>query len=338
MAENFPKLAALVGEMQRAGIEVFFGYGQQQDYKDASKQIAFIQQGGLGLPEKDYYTRTGEKDIKLRADYVAHVARMLVLGGSTPEQAQKDAQPSTPAWKLRHNGFNASLGVVDLREPEKTYHLQPIATFTTSLPGFDFSAYQDAMHSPRVSEINNATPQYWSEMTKQMQTADIATIQAYLRYHLFTGVARNLPHEFDAENFDFNGRILYGQPQQAARWKRCSNSVNAALGEALGKVYVDQYFAGDSKATMLQMVHDIEAAMGRDIDAIDWMSPETKVKAKEKLAAVANKIGYPDKWRDYSKLTIRPDEPLGNQLRANQFENDRELNKIGKPVRLASGT
>ncbi|HEX9202205.1 MAG TPA: M13 family metallopeptidase, partial [Acidobacteriaceae bacterium] len=119
---------------------------------------------------------------------------------------------------------------------------------------------------------------------------------------------------------------------QQARWKRCSNAVNGALGEALGKVYVSQYFAGDSKAQMLQMVHDIEAAMGRDIDEIDWMSPPTKARAKEKLAGVANKIGYPDKWRDYSKLTIQPDDPLGNQLRAIAFENDRQLNKIGKPV------
>ncbi len=131
----------------------------------------------------------------------------------------------------------------------------------------------------------------------------------------------------------FTAHILYGQSEQRPRWKRCSPTyTDAALGEALGKVYVDRYFAGDSKAKMLQMVHDIEAAMGRDIDQIDWMSPATKVRAHEKLAAVANKIGYPDKWRDYSKLEINPDAPLANQLRAEEFENDRELNKIGKPV------
>ncbi len=153
-----------------------------------------------------------------------------------------------------------------------------------------------------------------------------------MRYQVLTKSAGRLPKKFDAENFDFYGRKLYGQPEQAARWKRCSNSVNGALGEALGKVYVEQYFSADSKAKMVQMVSDIEAAMDRDIDQLDWMSATTKARAKEKLHAVANKIGYPDKFRDYSKLEIKPDDALGNQQRAEAFENDRQLNKIGKPV------
>jgi len=323
------ELAALIGELQRHGVNAFFGFGEQQDFTDATKQIAEIAQGGLGLPEKDYYTRTGGKDVKLRAEYVAHVTKMLTLAGSRPEQALKDAQN---ILALETALANASLGAVDLREPEKTYHLQPIATFITSLPGFNFTAFEDAIHSPHVTEINNSTPQFWPEMIKQMQTADIATIKAYLRYQLLTTLHRSLPKQLDDENFDFYGRILYGQPEQEPRWKRCSAAVDGALGEALGKVYVDQYFAGDSKARMVQMVHDIEAAMSRDIDQIDWMSPATKVRAREKLAAVANKIGYPDKWRDYSTLTIKPADPIGNYLRAVDFENDRELNKIGKPV------
>jgi endothelin-converting enzyme/putative endopeptidase len=323
------QLAGLIGELQRYGVNAFFGYGEQQDFKDATKQIAFIQQGGLGLPEKDYYLRTGDKDVKIRTQYVAHVAKMLTLAGSTPEQAQKDAQN---ILTMETALAQASLGVVDMREPEKTYHLQPVATFAASLPGFHFNDYEDAIHSPRVAEINNATPGYWPAMIKQIDTTPIATIKAYLRYQLLSAVPRDLPRDLDDENFDFEGRILQGQPEQRARWKRCSSAVDGALGEAIGKVYVDRYFAGDSKAKMLQMVHDIEAAMGRDLDQIDWMSPATKVRAKEKLAAIANKIGYPDKWRDYTKLIVKPDDPLGNELRANAFENDRELNKIGKPV------
>jgi putative endopeptidase len=323
------QLAALLGELQRGGVDAFLGFGEQQDFKDAAKQIAFIQQGGLGMPEKDYYLRTGDKDIKLRADYVAHVAKMLTFAGSRPEQALKDAQN---ILAMETALAQASLGVVDMREPEKTYHLQPIATFAANLPGFDLTAFEDAVHSPHVTEINNSTPQFLPEMIKQMQTGDIATVKAYLRYHLLTKVARNLPKQLDDENFDFYARILYGQAEQRPRWKRCSTYTDAALGEALGRVYVEHYFAGDSKAKMLEMVHDIEASMGRDIDQIDWMSPATKVRAHEKLAAIANKIGYPDKWRDYSKLDIKPDAPLGNQLRAEAFENDRELNKIGKPV------
>ena len=323
------QIAALLGDLQRYGVNVFFGYGEQQDYKDASKQIAYIGQGGLGLPEKDYYLRSGDKDVKIREQYVAHIAKMLTLAGSSPEQAQKDAQN---ILTMETALAQASLGVVDLREPEKTYHLQPIATLEASLPGFNLAAYDDALHSPHVTEINNSTPDFWPAMIKQLQTADIATIKAYLRYQLLTAVPRNLPHDFDAENFDFYGRTLSGQPEQRARWKRCSSSVDTALGEAIGKVYVDDYFAGDSKAKMLLMVHDIESAMGRDLDEIDWMSPATKVRAREKLAAIANKIGYPDKWRDYTKLIVKPDDPLGNELRATAFENDRELNKIGKPV------
>jgi len=225
-----------------------------------------------------------------------------------------------------------SLSVTEMRDPENTYHLQPIATFEASMPGVDFGAFQDAIHSPRVSELNNATPAFFPALHKEIKAADLETLKAYLRYHLLTSVAGRLPKRFDAENFDFYGRKLNGQPEQAARWKRCSNSVNGALGEALGKVYVEQYFAGDSKAKMLEMVHDIEGAMDRDIDQVDWMSAATKVKAKEKLHAVANKIGYPDKWRDYAKLEVKPDDALGNSLRANEFENDRQLAKIGKPV------
>jgi putative endopeptidase len=323
------KLAALLGELQRYGVDVFFGYGEQQDFKDASKQIAEIGQGGLGMPEKDYYLRTGDKDQKMRDQYVAHVAKMLALAGSTPEQADKDAHA---IMTMETALAKASLGVVDLRDPEKIYHLQPIAKFEADIPGVNFIAFEDAIHSPHVTEINNSTPQYWTPMLAEIRTNDAETIKAYLRYHLLTTAAGRLPKRFDDENFDFYGRILNGQPEQRARWKRCSNSVNSALGEALGKVYVEQYFAGDSKAKMLEMVHDIEEAMSRDIDQIDWMSPGTKVKAREKLHTVANKIGYPDKWRDYTKLEIKPDDALGNSLRADAFENDRQLAKIGKPV------
>jgi endothelin-converting enzyme/putative endopeptidase len=323
------QLPALIGKLQRMGVDVFFGYGEQQDLKDATKQIAFAQQGGLGLPEKDYYLRTGEKDVKLRDEYVAHVTKMLTMAGRSPEAALQEANA---VMALETALAKASMGVVDMREPEKTYHLQPIATFEGTIPGVDFGAFQDAIHSPRVTEINNATPDFLPAMIKASHTADMETLKTYMRYQVLTTFAGRLPKKFDAENFDFYGRKLYGQPQQAARWKRCSNSVNGALGEALGKVYVEEYFAGDSKTKMVQMVSDIEAAMGRDIDSLEWMSPETKVRAKEKLHLVANKIGYPDKWRDYTKLEVKPDDALGNSQRANAFENDRQLNKIGKPV------
>jgi putative endopeptidase len=323
------QLPALAGELQRMGVNVFFGFNEQQDFKDATKQIASVQQGGLGLPEKDYYLRTGAKDETIRQQYVAHVTKMLTLAGSSPQQALKDAK----AIMAFETGLaKVSLSVTDMRDPENTYHLQPIATFEATMPGVDFGTFLDAIHSPRVSELNNATPAFFPVLVKEVDATDLETLKAYMRYQVLTTSAGRLPKRFDDENFDFYGRTLYGVQQQAPRWKRCSNSVDGALGEALGKVYVEQYFAGDSKAKMVQMVNDVEAAMGRDIDQIDWMSPETKVKAKEKLHDVANKIGYPDKWRDYSKLEIKPDDALGNARRADQFETDRQLAKIGKPV------
>jgi putative endopeptidase len=323
------QLPPLIGELQRLGVNVFFGYGEQQDFKDATKQIAFVIQGGLGMPEKDYYLRTGAKDETLRQQYVAHIAKMLEMAGSSPEQAAKDAK-NIMAFETKL--AKASMGVVDLREPEKTYHMQPIATFEATIPGVDFAAFQQSIHSPRVSELNNSTPEFLPAMMKASHDTDLETLKAYMRYQVLTKFAGRLPKKFDQENFDFYGRKLNGQPEQAARWKRCSNAVNGALGEALGKVYVEQYFSPESKAKMVQMVSDIEAAMARDIDQLEWMSPTTKARAKEKLHLVANKIGYPDKFRDYSKLEIKPDDALGNQERADAFENDRELAKIGQPV------
>ena len=310
------QLPALMGKLQRMGVNAFFGYGEQQDFKDATKQIAQVAQGGLGMPEKDYYLRTGAKDVTLREQYVAHVAKMLELAGSSPEQAAKDAKNIM--------GFEtalakSSMGVVDLRDPEKTYHLQPIATFEATIPGLDFGAFQQTIHSPRVSELNNSTPEFFPALIKELNATDLETLKAYMRYQVLTKSAGRLPKRFDAENFDFYGRKLYGQPEQSARWKRCSNAVNTYLGEALGKVYVEQYFSADSKAKMVQMVADIEAAMDRDIDQLAWMSAATKVRAKEKLHDVANKIGYPDKWRDYSKLEVKPDEALGNHERAERL-------------------
>jgi putative endopeptidase len=323
------QLPALIGKLQRIGVDVFFGYGEQQDFKDASKQIAVVDQAGIGLPERDYYFRTGAKDVELRKQYVEHVAKMLTLSGVPAEKA---TQQANSIMSFETALAKASMPVTDRRDPEKTYHLQPIATFAAEIPGVSFGEFQEAMHSPRVTELNNANPEFFPAMVKDIRETDLDTLKAYMRYHVLSAAARRLPKRFEDENFDFYSRKLDGQPEKPARWKTCSNAVNGALGEALGKVYVEQYFAGDSKAKMLEMVNDIENAMGSDIDQLDWMSAETKVRAKEKLHAVANKIGYPEKWRDYSRLEVKADDALGNSQRANGFESDRQLDKIGKPV------
>jgi putative endopeptidase len=322
-------LAALSGKLQRIGVNAFFGFGEMQDFKDSTRQIAYLDQGGLGLPEKDYYLRTGDKDKTLRDQYVAHVTKMLSFGGETPQQALHDAQ-AILAFETAL--ATASKSVTDRRDPASIYHLMTTADFEKTIPRVNFSAFLDEIHSPHVTELNITTPGFMPALLQAIMATDISTLRAYLRYQLLTSEAHNLPKRFDDENFDFYGRKLNGQPEQRPRWKRCSQGVDSALGEALGQVYVDRYFAGNAKAKTLEMVNDIEHAMDRDIDQLDWMSPATKVRAKEKLHAVANKIGYPDKWRDYTRLTISRDDALGNGERGTAFENDRQLTKIGKPV------
>ncbi|HEY4009030.1 MAG TPA: M13 family metallopeptidase [Acidobacteriaceae bacterium] len=323
-------LSYLAGELQRYGVNVFFGFAEMQDFKDSTKQIAYVDQGGLGLPERDYYTRTGEKDIKLRQQYVDHVAKMLTLAGESPVQAATDAKN---ILSFETELAKASLTVTDQRDPQKIYHPTSLADFEeNSLKGVPFGSFLEAIHAPAITSLNDASPGFFPALMQAVSAADMQTLRAYMKYHVMTTFASDLPSQIDAENFDFYGRTLNGQPQQRPRWKRCSTGVDGALGEALGQVYVDQYFSGDAKAKTLQMVHDIENAMDKDLETLDWMSPATKEKAKAKLHAVADKIGYPEHWRDYSKLEISRTDALGNLQRANAFENDRELNKIGKPV------
>ena len=326
---TLPEMPRITGQLQRFGVDVLFSFGEQQDYKDATKQIATIDQGGLGMPERDFYLRTGAKDEELRKDYVAYVTKMLTLSGSTPEEAAKDA---AGIMAFETGLAKASMDVTARREPENTYHLVPISTITKDFPMGTFGRFEDAVHAPHVTEINDANPEYIPAMVSLVRSTDIGVLRAYFRFHLLSTEAGNLPKAYDDAHFEFYGHELSGSTEQRARWKRCANSVDGALGEALGQVYVKQYFAGDSKAKMLVMVHDIESAMDRDIDTLDWMSPATKVRAKEKLNAIANKIGYPDHWRDYTALTVKPDDAVGNGIRAAEFENDRQLRKIGQPV------
>ena len=329
-------LLSLTGELQRYNVNVFFGFGEEQDFKDSTKQVAAIDQGGLGLPERDYYTRTGDKDKQIRAQYVTHIAKMLTLAGEPEADAQRDA---TNILAFETKLAEASMTNTERRDPDAVYHPQTLGTFEASIGDIDFTPFFEAVHAPASlvgplgpNSLINANPKFFPAMVEAVRDTNMDTLRAYIRFHLLSTFASQLPHPIDAENFDFYGRELEGTPAQRPRWKRCSSAVDGALGEALGQVYVQQYFAGDSKAKTLQMVHDIEAAMDQDIDTLDWMSPATRVRAKQKLHAVADKIGYPDKWRDYSSLTISPTDALGNDERATAFENDRQLNKIGKPV------
>ncbi len=322
-------LPYFTGELQRYGVNVFFGYGSMQDFKDATREIAIIDQGGLGLPERDYYTRTGEKDKQLRGQYVEHIAKMLTLAGEPGDRARADA---ADVLAFETKLAEASLTNTQRRDPKAIYHPETLSQFQSSLHGVPFTPFFQAVHSPSVDSLNVANPAFFPAMVEAILSARLETLHAYMRYQLLTAYASVLPGTFDAENFHFYGTQLEGQPQQQPRWKRCSAKVDGQLGEALGQVYVQQYFGADEKARTLEVVHDVEAAMDRDIDTLPWMGADTRVKAKAKLHAITDKIGYPEHWRDYSALSISRTDAFGDQQRANAFENDRQLSKIGKPV------
>jgi putative endopeptidase len=329
-------LPYLTGELQRYGVTAFFSFSEGQDFKDSSKQVAYISQGGLGLPERDYYTRTGDKDKLLRDQYLAHITRMLTLSGTPAAQAATDAR-NILAFETKL--AEASLTVTAMRDLEATYHPQTLAGFEASIRPVPFAPFLTAIHAPSAlpgplgpDSLVNSTPQFFPAMVSAVMAADTQTLRAYLRFHTLDAFFRHLPKRFFDEGFDFYSRKLNGIPEEEPQWKLCSYNVDNSLGEALGQVWAEQFFPASSKAKTLQMVQDIEAAMDRDIDTLAWMSAPTKLEAKEKLHAVINKIGYPDHWRDYASLIVSPTDAIGNDQRSAAFENDRQLNKIGQPV------
>jgi len=324
------QLTDLLAHYQLIAVNAFLSFGEQQDLKDARQQIAYVNQGGLGLPERDYYLRTGANDEKIRKEYVQHIANMLKLMGDPDENAASDAQK---IMDLETALAKVSMDVTSQRDPKNIYHPMPAARLAGLAPAIDWTAFFEHAGLSSVNNLNVANPDFFKGLNSLLASTDIDTIKTYLRWQLINSTpGLTLPQAMDKEQFDFYGRKLSGQPEQRARWKRCVASTDGALGEALGEVYVKENFPPTSKAATMQMVHDIEDAMDKDIDTLAWMSPETKAKAKEKLRLVADKIGYPDHFRDYSALKVVRGDAYGNYVRATDFESHRQLAKIGKPV------
>ncbi len=324
------QLTDLLAHYEMINVNAFFGYGEQQDFKDARKQIAAVDQGGLGLPERDYYFRTGDAAEKTRKEYVEHIANMLVLMGEPSDKAAADAQK---IMTLETALAKVSMDITSRRDPNNVYHVMTAVKLAELTPEIDWPKFFAATGEPGIADLNVANPGFFKGLETVFATTDLDTIKTYLRWQLINSTpAYALPKAMDAENFDFYQHKLRGQPEQEARWKRCVAATDGALGEALGQVYVASQFSAANKAYTLQMVHDIEGAMDREIDAQTWMSAETKEKAKAKLHMVADKIGYPDHWRNYSTLKVVRGDAMGNAWRAADFENKRELAKIGKPV------
>jgi len=312
-----------------AGSGMLFGFGSSQDYADSSRVIAFATAGGLGLPDRDYYTNTDPKSEETRKKYLEHVQKMFELLGEEPQLAATHART---VMDMETALAKAALTRVDKRDPYKLFHKLPLAQFQKLTPSFSWTTYLTATQAPNVSAINVTEPAFYKEVELLLKTRNLEDWKTYLRWHLVHSKAAFLSAPFEQANFDFYAKHLRGLEAMPPRWKRCVRRVDADLGEALGQVFVERTFAPATKQRALAMTQEIEASMEREIRQLDWMGDATKQRALEKLHAIVNKIGYPDKWRDYSSIRISRDDHFGNVERATVFESRRELAKIGKPV------
>jgi predicted metalloendopeptidase len=322
-------LANEVANLQRRQVSVFFNFGFSPDPNNAMMGIADLDQGGLGLPEKAYYFRTDPKSVELRQKYVTHISKMFQLIGVPAPEAQQKAQT---IMKIETDLAKGSLDIVARRNPKNLVHKFQTAQLSSLSPDFNFEQYFVQLSSPKFTSLNVDVPDFIKSMNQVIQTYSLNDLKDYLTWHYVSASSRALPKAFVEQSFDFYGRTLTGAQQLRPRWKRCIQMTDGELGEAIGKRYVEETFGKQGKERTLEMVHEIEREMGADIQSLTWMTPETKKQALIKLAAVTNKIGYPDKWRDYTKLEIKKGDYLGNMFRANEFDTQRDLNKIGKPV------
>jgi putative endopeptidase len=308
---------------------VLFRFESTQDPHAADQVIANADQGGLGLPDRDYYLKDDAKSVELRKGYLAHVQKMFELLGDKPETAAAEAQT---VMNIETGLAKGSMTRVERRDPKALDHKMTSAEFEKIAPAFQWQVYFAKVGMLSLASLNVSSPGFFKTMSETLEKESLADWKTYLRWHLVHSDASHLSAPFLNENFAFYGKTLRGQEVLQARWKRCTEAVDGYLGEALGQAYVEKYFSPEAKQRAQKIVKEIETAMEQDINSLPWMSAATKQQALAKLHGMANKIGYPDKWRDYSKLEIVRGDELGNVERARKFEFDRQLAKIGKPV------
>jgi putative endopeptidase len=326
---DIPGLVEIGAHLQALGASALFTYGSDQDFKDSSRVIGEANQGGLGLPDRDYYTREDSESKKQLEQYVEHVTKLFVLMGDDQDKAAAEAKT---VLAIETSLAKASMTNVDLRDPQKVYHKMSVVDAQALTPHLPWQVYFQAIGSPKLAEINIGQPDFFMTLDRMLESVSLADWKTYYRWHLIHRSASLLSEPFAQENFNFNGRILTGSKEIRARWKRCASAVDNQLGEALGQVYVQKYFPPEAKARALELVHNLTSALRDDLQTLPWMSPATRKAATEKLEAFTVKIGYPDKWRDYSALKIDRGPYVLNTFRGVQFENARDLAKIGKPV------
>jgi len=326
------ELPALLANLHRIGVSALFRFGVRPDLRNASQQVADIDQGGLGLPDRDYYLKTDARSLELRQKYQDHVRKMLGMLKTPAGVAESGARA---VLAIETALAQASIDRTARRDPAATDHMMARAEWQALTPDIDLAKYAAAAGAPSFSRINVSGPEFLKALNALVVSTSLADLKTYLTWHLVNASAEMLPKAFADADFDFYSRTLGGQEAQLPRWQRCVTQTDEQLGEALGKAFVDEAFGPAAKADTLKMVEGIKAAMKQDIAAASWMSEETKRAAEVKLNAVADRIGYPEKWRDYSSVRIGRDDALGNLQRTTAFERKRDLDKIGRPVDLS---
>ena len=323
-------LAALVADLAAQGNPIaLFRFETEQDEKDSSQQIVAIGQAGLSLPDRDYYIVDSKRFQDIRKQYLEHLTRMFTLAGDSPEQAAREA---AAVMEIETALAQASTSRVELRDPEKRYHIYTLAELQKLNPDFDYSLYFRAVKVGKFATLNVATPNYFKGLNELLAKEPVEAWKSYFRWHTLHASATHLPKAFFDENFAFYGKTLAGQKEPTPRWKQCTMATDNALGEAVGQDWVKKNFPPAAKASMDQLVAALEKSLGDDIKTLPWMSEATKKAAEEKLGMIRNKIGYPEKWRDYRALKVKRDDLIGNLRRNTVFESNYNLNKLGKPV------
>ena len=326
---NPQQLEAEVARLQAMGVGVMFRFGSTQDYKNSSQVIGIAGQGGIGLPDRDYYVNPDERSQKIRAAYMTHVGNMFQLLGDDSDASAKEAQT---VMDIETSLARVSMSRVEMRDPESHYHKMGVAGLQELTPGFSWNAYLTDIGYPEVSTINVAQPDFFKGLAEQLKSVPLTDWKTYLRWHLIHAAAPALSSKFVDENFNFYGRTMTGVKELQPRWKRCTQATDRQLGEALGQKYVARAFPPEAKAAALKMVHNLISALHDDIQTLPWMDEATKKQATEKLSHFMLKVGYPDKWRDYSDFKVDRGPYVENFLHGDAFRFRYEMNKIGKPV------
>ncbi|HVS31050.1 MAG TPA: M13 family metallopeptidase [Thermoanaerobaculia bacterium] len=323
------ELPMLIAHLHTYRVPVAFAFTATQDARDTERVVASISQSGIGLPDRDYYTNDDARSVEIRERYVQHIARMLELSGYPAGRASGAAQA---IMALETKLAMASMTNVELRDPVATYNKLTRAEIEALAPSFTWSTYLVATDLASIDSAIIGQPRFLEELGRQIDATPLQTWKDYFRWHLVNSAAETLPSRFEQADFDFWDRFLEGKKEMLPRWKRCAAATDVALGEALGRLWTERYFPESAKAEAMEMVRNLMSALREDINTLKWMGPTTRQQAIVKLQAFVTKIGYPDKWRDYSPLTVVRGPFVANTLAANRFEFYRDLARIGKPV------